>query len=626
MKEYQLNIPTKIYYGRDIWKDALKQSESLLQGTVMIVTTGRTLIRLGYLARLQEQTEAFEKVKKVIIFDEISANPRLSEVRRGICLGKTEGVESIIGFGGGSAMDAAKAIAAGIGMVEDIGDCFDQGREPGKGTLPVIAIPTTAGTGSELSKAAIITDEQRQVKGGIRGKALYPQIAIVDSLFTESVPFSVTMETGFDVLAHAIESYVSKASSPYTRMLSEYAVQITGKYLPVLAENLQDGEAREKMSFASMLMGINLGNASTCLPHRLQYPLGAHTDTSHGAGLAALFPAWIGCVYPWASAEIEKLLGLLSGRQVRGKEACQQVIYRFIRRLKLPASLQELGVDRAELAVMASEVTGNIQNDPSAGGPHIIRDLYESAWQKKKMQAIIMAAGKGSRLGSLTGGNPKSFAEIRGKKLIEYNLRLLEKYGIDEIFIVTGYRSEAFAELTKDMPHVQLVYNPFYEMVNVLGSFYMGMESLSEDFIYLHADTLCEPSVFEKLLCMDADVTLPVAYGKCDEEAMKVRSEDGRIVQITKQMPPEAADGEFIGMASFRKEVIPALQEKTRQLMEEKEFTAYFESAVQRLLDEEAFEVKAVSTDGAFWAEIDFMEDYERAVASMPESLTTIFE
>lgn len=149
MKEYQLNIPTKIYYGRDIWKDALKQSESLLQGTVMIVTTGRTLIRLGYVARLQEQTEAFEKVKKVILFDEISVNPRLSEVRRGICLGKTEGVESIIGFGGGSAMDAAKAIAAGIGMVEDNGDCFDRGREPGKGTLPVIAIPTTAGTGSE---------------------------------------------------------------------------------------------------------------------------------------------------------------------------------------------------------------------------------------------------------------------------------------------------------------------------------------------------------------------------------------------------------------------------------------------------------------------------------------------
>lgn len=626
MKEYQLNIPTKIYYGRDIWKDALKQSEGLLQGTVMIVTTGRSLIRLGYVAWLQEQTEAFAKVKKVITFDGISANPRLSEVRKGVCLGRAEGVESIIGFGGGSAMDAAKAIAAGIGMEEDIGECFDQGREPGEGTLPVIAIPTTAGTGSELSKAAIITDEQRKIKGGIRGKALYPQIAIVDSVFTETVPFSVTMETGFDVLAHAIESYVSKASSPYTRMLSEYAVQLTGKYLPILAENLQDGEARKKMSFASMLMGINLGNASTCLPHRLQYPLGAHTDTSHGAGLAALFPAWIGCVYPCASAEIEKLLSLLSGRQIRGKEACQQVIYRFIRRLKLPASLQELGVDRAELAVMASEVTGNIQNDPCAGKAHIIRELYESAWQKKKMQAIIMAAGKGSRLGSLTGGNPKSFAEIRGKKLIEYNLRLLEKYGIDEIFIVTGYRSEAFAELTENMPHVQLVYNPFYEMVNVLGSFYMGMESLSEDFIYLHADTLCEPSVFEKLLCMDADVTLPVAYGDCDEEAMKVRSENGRIVQITKQMPPEEADGEFIGMASFRKEVIPALREKTRQLMEEKEFTAYFESAVQRLLDEEAFEVKAVSTDGAFWAEIDFMEDYERAAANMPESLITIFE
>lgn len=241
------------------------------------------------------------------------------------------------------------------------------------------------------------------------------------------------------------------------------------------------------------------------------------------------------------------------------------------------------------------------------------------------MQAIIMAAGKGSRLGSLTAGKPKSFVEIKGKKLIDYNLKLLEKYGVDEIIIVTGYQCEAFEELAQGMKNVKFAYNPFYEMMNVLGSFYMGMDLLEDDFIYLHADTVCEPEIFEKLMKLDADVTLPVDYRTCDDEAMKVRSEAGKITQITKQMPNELADGEFIGMASFRKKVLPALRNKTRQLMKEKAFTAYFESAIQKLIDEERFDIKAVPTDGGFWTEIDFIEDYEKAVKEMPKSLTEIF-
>ncbi len=243
------------------------------------------------------------------------------------------------------------------------------------------------------------------------------------------------------------------------------------------------------------------------------------------------------------------------------------------------------------------------------------------------MQAIIMAAGKGSRLGGLTKGKPKSFVEVKGRKLIEYNLALLKKYKVDEIIIVTGYQCEAFEELTAGEANIRLVYNPFYEMVNVLGSFYMGMETLHDDFVYLHADTLCEPAVFDKMLRLDGDIVLPVEYKKCDEEAMKVRSEKGKIVQITKQMPIDKAEGEFIGIAAFRKEVIPTLKEKTKQLMKEKAFTDYFESAIQRLIDDgEDVQISAVSTDNAFWAEIDFVEDLERAETGIPKSLTDIFE
>lgn len=380
MKAYCLNVPTKVYFGRNILEEVLNGQQEFIKGTVLLVTTGRSLIRLGHLDRLKEVISNLPHVTRVVIFDTVSANPRLSELREGTEIGKREHADVVIGFGGGSALDAAKGIAVGIGHCEGIEDFFYNHKEPTRKTLPIVAIPTTAGTGSELSKAAIITDDKKKVKGGVRGEALYPKLAIVDSYFTETVPFKVTMETGFDVLAHAVESYISKAATPYTEMQSEYAIQVAGKYLPRLARNLEDVEAREKMSFASMIMGINLGNASTCLPHRLQYPLGAHTDTSHGQGLAALFPAWMACEYKYAGDKVQRVMRLLVNADCRSGADVEKAIKRFIADVGLTVSLGEMGVAEEMLERMADEVTGNIQNDPAAQEKEIIRRLYRMAY------------------------------------------------------------------------------------------------------------------------------------------------------------------------------------------------------------------------------------------------------
>lgn len=385
MNPYKIVIPTKVYFGRNIWQKALKIQEELIQGNAMIVTTGRSLCRLGYVEALAQELQQCRFVGRVIIFDHISANPKLSEIREGILQGRREKADIVVGFGGGSAIDAAKAIATGVKAEDDIEVYFYRGKEPGKNTLPIIAIPTTSGTGSELSKAAILTDEDQVVKNGIRGEALYPTVAIVDSIFTESVPKRITMETGFDVVAHAVESYVSKVSSPYTRMQSETAVSIAGECLPRLAACLEDAEAREQMSFASMLMGINLGNASTCLPHRLQYPIGAHTDTSHGAGLAALFPAWIQCEYRYEPEKIERMAELLSGQRVRGETECAEFFHRFIKTLDLPTSLHGMGITDKQLPELADEVSGNIKNDPASQEDGLILRLYEMAWRKNEI-------------------------------------------------------------------------------------------------------------------------------------------------------------------------------------------------------------------------------------------------
>lgn len=237
------------------------------------------------------------------------------------------------------------------------------------------------------------------------------------------------------------------------------------------------------------------------------------------------------------------------------------------------------------------------------------------------MQAIIMAAGKGSRLGGLTENLPKSLLEIKGKRLLDINIAMLHKYGIWDITVVTGFRDEKLMEATEGIPGIALVYNPFYEFTNVIGSYYMGMRRLHDDFIYLHADTICDMGIFDELLRADGDVVLPVDTGPCDGEAMKVRLEEGRIVEITKQMSVEAAAGEFIGVAKIKRKVIADLNDAAIGILRDRIFTAYFEDALQRVFDMKKYDVQMLRTNDRFWCEVDFLEDYQRAEKNISREL-----
>lgn len=237
------------------------------------------------------------------------------------------------------------------------------------------------------------------------------------------------------------------------------------------------------------------------------------------------------------------------------------------------------------------------------------------------MQAIIMAAGKGSRLGNLTETLPKSLLKIKGKSLLDINIAMLHKYGIWDITIVTGFQNEKFNEVTKEIPGITLVYNPFYEFTNVIGSYYMGMNQLHDDFIYLHADTICDIGIFDELLRADGDIVLPIDTKPCDDEAMKVRVENGIIVEITKQMPVDVAAGEFIGIAKIRKRVIDDLNNSTIRVLQDKAFNSYFEGALQRVFDMKKYDIRMIETKGRFWGEVDFLEDYQRAEKNISSEL-----
>lgn len=237
------------------------------------------------------------------------------------------------------------------------------------------------------------------------------------------------------------------------------------------------------------------------------------------------------------------------------------------------------------------------------------------------MQAILMAAGKGSRLGDMASDIPKSFLKIKGKSLIDININMLQKAGIDDIIIVTGCHAEKFEEKFNAATGIRLVYNPFYSFTNVIGSFYMGMEYLCDDFIYMHADTICDPSILEDLIHDSAEIALPVDTKPCDEEAMKVKSECGHIRYISKKLNVEDCDGEFIGIAKIKKSVITDLRKKTIELLRNEAFSEYFEAAIQGLLDEEKYKAKMLDIGKKFWSEIDFEEDYQRAERAIVSEL-----
>lgn len=379
MREFEFELSTKIYFGTNIINEALQKESRRLAGRVLIVTSGRSLNSYGYLPELVSRIKRLSDNDKVIVYDKITQNPKINEVKEAIELGKKENIQTVVGFGGGSAVDAAKAAAVGIGSEEDIETYLLEGKEPEGYVLPIIAIPTTAGTGSELSKGAIISSPAHRLKTGIRGKKMLPCVAIVDAAYTWTVPARITMETGFDVFAHAAESYMAVKANAFSEMLSEHAIRIVGENLSKLADNPEDRDAREKMSFASMIMGMNLANVGTCLPHRMQYVIGACTESSHAAGLAALYPSWIGHEFGVNETKVNQVLQWLGYPSVKESGEARKIFEELLADWRLSYSLSEYGIEEVMTDKLAGQVTGNLANDRLSGQSGIIyRILRES--------------------------------------------------------------------------------------------------------------------------------------------------------------------------------------------------------------------------------------------------------
>lgn len=237
------------------------------------------------------------------------------------------------------------------------------------------------------------------------------------------------------------------------------------------------------------------------------------------------------------------------------------------------------------------------------------------------MIGVILAAGKGSRLGSLTEETPKSMLPLgSGSTLLDYNLDVLEKLNIDRTVIVTGFSAIKIEAHVAGRANVECVYNPFWNLCNVLGSLFMSLPHLNDDFLFLHADTLVDFHVWLKLANLNGEIILPYQKKTCGEEEMKVRhSSDGSLIMITKEMTPADADGEFLGIAKFHRDMVPYIKDTATRIFREKGLSEYMESVLQEAICDKR-QITTFDIGSSLFVEVDFEDDYQHAIKLFGEN------
>ncbi|MCM8815143.1 MAG: iron-containing alcohol dehydrogenase [Candidatus Omnitrophica bacterium] len=337
---------------------------------------------------LSEKTDIKEKTIrlleqqniKAVIYDQICSEPTTDIGNECVAIARKHNCDLVIGIGGGSALDTAKAVAGlikNMGSIEDY-QGIDKLRFP---SVAKIMIPTTAGTGSEVTFTAVFIRAKEKKKGGINSKYLYPEAAILDPLLTVSLPKSVTASTGMDAFCHAIESYLSKKASFITKPVSMTAMKLIWENLPLAFENGQDIEAREKMLYASFLAGLGLANAGVTAVHSLSYPLGGLFGISHGTGNAVLLPYVLQSSLPETQRSMEELGFFLTGKKIQAEEFISE-LKEFEKSLGIPQSLKELGISEGSIEQLvegAMLVKVPLENHPVCLSKQDIIKIYQSA-------------------------------------------------------------------------------------------------------------------------------------------------------------------------------------------------------------------------------------------------------
>ena len=277
-KIHSIFSPNKVLFGIGASREIGKEAKAL-GGTKVLIVTDPGVVNSGLVSSLRANLE--EAGMKVFLFDRVEPEPSASLVDESAQLTKENGVDVVIGVGGGSSLDIAKGASLLASNPGNVLDYCGLDLIPKRG-LPKILVPTTAGTGSEVTRVFVLTDKRDNMKKVVFSNYALPELALVDPMLTISMPSKVTADSGMDALVHAIETYVSMNATPFSDLLASKAIELIAKYLPMAFAKGENIEARYHMSLASLLAGMAFASGGLGAVHALAYPLGTEYHLPHG--------------------------------------------------------------------------------------------------------------------------------------------------------------------------------------------------------------------------------------------------------------------------------------------------------------------------------------------------------
>ena len=361
---YEFSLPGRTIIG----DNALECSEKAIKtfGKKAFIVSGKNVTKMGTVKILTECLIkwgiSFE------LFNEITGEPTDTMIESGVKAYKKAECDFCIAIGGGSPLDSGKAIVAMTkleGVISDYMGITIEGDFP-----PLVLIPTTAGTGSEATKFTVITDSKKNIKMLLKGEALLPNLAVIDSKFSITAPRSVTAATGMDALTHAVEAYTSRKANPLTDTYALSAIKRIFTYLPLAYENGEDKKAREEMALAAFEAGVCINNSSVTIVHGMSRPIGAMFHVAHGISNAMLIKE---CLSYVLDGSYEKFAEI--GRTINAadkKKSDKEAAEAFLEKLTILCevceipTLKEYGINKEDFEAVVNKMA---QDAMDSGSP-----------------------------------------------------------------------------------------------------------------------------------------------------------------------------------------------------------------------------------------------------------------
>jgi alcohol dehydrogenase class IV len=369
MFNFESYLPTRILVGNKKIEEIGKQVKQY-GDRALLVTGKKSMKESGFTDRIIQLLES--EAVTVDLFDKIETNPTREIINEGGAFAKELGSQVIVGLGGGSALDSAKGIAVLAKEGSDIWE-YVEGKSVPNFILPIVAAPSTAGTGSEVTLYAVITDKASRRKDGFMSEHIFPRVAIIDPELMSTVPPKLTAYAGADALAQAVEAYLTKLAHPFSDLLALESAKLIVNNLPKVVKDGKNLAARTAMGWASSLAGIAISLVDVVIGHHASEAIGALFETHHGATAGILLPYAMEFNFDQCKKRLAALADLMEADTagMSQSEAARKsiaMIKKLYQKIELPEKLSSIGVDKAAIPELVDYLLSR-KEDLDAGNP-----------------------------------------------------------------------------------------------------------------------------------------------------------------------------------------------------------------------------------------------------------------